>query len=132
MWIFSLIKIAEFYWLAVRLKCYKRNNINVEAISHKTIQITQNNCDMVKHKLQVTSWKLKSTSWNSKVQIQIHELWVQIHESLNQWKLKSSLFPKVISPKLLPNSWSNLHNHFLVIISCFTFLLLHGYGFSRL
>ena len=38
--------------------------------------------------------------------------------------LKSSSFPKTISPKLLDNLWGNLYVPFLVIISCFTFPLL--------
>ena len=31
----------------------------------------------------------------------------------------------------LGNSWGNSYFQFLAIISCFTFSLLHGYGFSR-
>ena len=45
--------------------------------------------------------------------------------------LKSSSFLKILSPKLLGNSWGNSHVQFLVIISCFTFPPLHVYGFSK-
>ena len=43
--------------------------------------------------------------------------------------VKSSWFPKILSPKLFGNWW--LYVQFLMIFSCFTFPLLHGYGFSR-
>ena len=79
------------------------------------------------------------------IRVQTHELQIQIHEFKNHWinehssqqsfkadKLNS--FPKIISPKLLRrlgDSWGNPYVQFLVIISCFTFPILHGYGFSR-
>ena len=43
--------------------------------------------------------------------------------------VKSSWLPKILSPKLFGNWW--LYVQFLMIFSCFTFPLLHGYGFSR-
>ena len=43
----------------------------------------------------------------------------------------SSLFPKTLWLKLFNNWWGSSCVQFLVIISYFTFPLLHGYGFSR-
>ena len=40
------------------------------------------------------------------------------------WALTNSLFAKIISPTLFGNSWGNSYVQFLVVISCFTLLLL--------
>ena len=46
--------------------------------------------------------------------------------------LKISSFPNILSLKLFGNPWGKLYDQFLVIISCFTFPLFYGYGFSRI
>ena len=45
--------------------------------------------------------------------------------------LKSSSFLNICSPELFGNLWGNSYVQFLVIISCYTFPPLHGYGFSK-
>ena len=72
--------------------------------------------------LRVTSSNLQVTSSNLRI---IKSIKTQVSS------LKSLSFPKIISPKLFGNSWRNSQVQFLVTISCFTFPLLHGYGFSR-
>ena len=67
------------------------------------------------------------TSSNSRVTSPNPQIIKWIKTQVNS--LKSCSFPKIVSPKLFGNSW--LYVKFLVIISCFTFPLLHGYGFSR-
>ena len=99
----------------------------------------------VKHELRVTSYKLRVESLKARVESLKPRVEIQkcefksmsyefestrIIKSMKTQvnRLKSSSFPKIISPKLLGNSWGNLYVQFLVIISCFTFPLLHGYG----
>ena len=106
--------------------------------------------DMVKHELRVTSYELrdtsyelrvkslkfKSASWNPRVtssNLQVTSSNPRIIKSMKTQvsSLKSSSFLKIVSPKLFGNSWGNSYVQFLVIISCFTFPPLHGYGFSK-
>ena len=106
----------------------------------------------VKHELRVTCCELRVESLKARIEIQSSNARVTSSNprvtssnpqvtSSNPWiikwiktqvsSLKSSSFPKILSPKLFGSSWGNLYFQFLVIISCFTFPLLHGYGFSR-
>ena len=103
--------------------------------------------DMVKHKLRVTSYVLRVQSLKARVEslkVRVEIQKCEFKSTSYEFKstssriiksmktqvnsLKSSSFPKIISPKLFSNSWGNLYVQFLVIISCFTFPLLHGYG----
>ena len=67
---------------------------------------------------RVTSSNLRVASSNPRVQ-----------ELFNQWKFSS--FPKILKLKCFGNLWGKSYFQFLVIISCFTFPLLHRYGFSK-
>ena len=90
------------------------------------------------HELRVPIHELRAQI--HELRVRTHELRVPIHELdfestriIKSMKtqvnsLKIPLFPKIISPKLFGNLWGNLNVQFLVIISCFTFPLLHGYG----
>ena len=82
--------------------------------------------EIQKCEFKSTSYEFKSTSYEFKSTISriIKSMKTQVNS------LKSSSFPKIISPKLFGNSWDNSYVKFLVIISCFTFPLLNGYGFG--
>ena len=109
------------------------------------------------YELRVESLKARVKTQNCEfkiheLQVQIRELQVQIHgvtssnSQVTRFKstsliiiksmktqvisLKSSSFPKIISPKLFDNSWGNSYVQFRVKIY-FMFPLLHGYGFRR-
>ena len=109
------------------------------------------------YELRVESLKARVKTQNCEfkiheLQVQIRELQVQIHgvtssnSQVTRFKstsliiiksmktqvisLKSSSFPKIISPKLFDNSWDNSYVQFRVKIY-FMFPLLHGYGFRR-
>ena len=64
------------------------------------------------NELNFTSYEFKSTSCKSK-------------STSREFKSTGS-FPKIISLKSVGNSWGILCVQFLVIISCFTFPLIHG------
>ena len=78
--------------------------------------------EFTSYEFKSTSYKLESTSHEFEFTRIIKSMKIQVNS------LKSSSFPKIISPKLFGNSWGNLYVQFLVIISCFTFPLLHGYS----
>ena len=81
------------------------------------------------YEFESTSYELKSTSYELKppiFEVESTRIIKSMKTQVNS--LKSSSFPKMISSKLFGNSWDNLYVQFLVIISCFTFPLLHGYG----
>ena len=110
--------------------------------------------DMVKHELRVASYEFRVESLKARVeglkaQVEIKSaisnprvtsskprvtssnLWIIKSIKTQLSSLKSSSFPKILRPKLFGNSWGNWYFPFLVIISCFTLPLLHGYGFNR-
>ena len=86
------------------------------------------------YEFKSTSYEFKSTSYEFKFTIyKFKATSSRIIKSMKTQvnSLKSSSFPRIISPQLFGSSWGNSYVQFLVIISCFTFPLLHGYGFSR-
>ena len=74
------------------------------------------------YEFKSTSYEFKSTSYEFKSTSAriIKSMTTQVKS------LKSSSFPKIISPKLFGSSWGNSYIQFLEIISCVTFPLLHG------
>ena len=78
----------------------------------------------------VTSSTLRVTSSNPRVISSNPRVTSSNPRVFSQWKssLKISSFPKILSLKSFGNSWGNSYVQFLVIISCFTFTLFHGYG----
>ena len=70
--------------------------------------------EIQKCEFESTSYEFESTSYEFESTRIIKSMKTQANS------LKSSSFPKIISPKL--------YIQFLVIVSCFTFPLLHGYG----
>ena len=119
--------------------------------------VTRYKLRITSYALRVTSWKLKSPIWklksaSSNLRVtspnpRVTSLNPQVTSSNPQVKssgsriiksmktqvnsFKSFSFSKIISPKSFGNSWDNSYVQFLAIISCFSFLLLHGYAFSR-
>ena len=69
-----------------------------------------------------TSYEFESTSHEFESTRIIKPMKTQVNS------LRSSSFPKIRSPKLFGNLLGNLYVQFLVMISCFTFPLPHGYG----
>ena len=102
------------------------------------------------YELRVKSLKFKSASWNPRVtssnprvtslnprvtssNLQVTSSNPRIIKSMKTQvsSLKSSSFLNICSPELFGNLWGNSYVQFLVIISCYTFPPLHGYGFSK-
>ena len=83
----------------------------------------------ISYEFKSISYGFKSTSSNSRVMSSNPRIIKSMKTQVIIFK--SFSFSKIISPKLFDNSWGKSHVQFLVIISCFTFLLLHGYCFSR-
>ena len=76
------------------------------------------------YEFKSTCLEFKSTSSSSNPRI-IKSMKTQVNS------LKSPSFLKIVNPELFVNLWGNSHVLFLVIISCFAFPTLHGYGFSK-
>ena len=85
-------------------------------------RVTNSNPGITRFNPQVTSSNLQVTRSNPRI---IKSMETQVSS------LKSSSFLKIISPKLFDNSSGNLYVQFLVVISCFLFPPLHGFGFSK-
>ena len=87
--------------------------------------------EIQKCEFKSTSYELKSTSYGfASTSYEFESTSSRIIKLMKTQvnSLKSSSFSKIISPKLFGNSWGNLYVQFLMIISCFTFSLLRGYG----
>ena len=109
--------------------------LRVESLKAR-IEIQSSNARVTSSNPRVTSSNSRVTSSNPRVtssntQVTSSNPWIIKWIKTQVSSLKSSSFPKILSPKLFSSSWGNLYFQFLVIISCFTFSLLHGYGFSR-
>ena len=86
------------------------------------VEIQKCEFESTSYEFESTSHEFESTSYEFESTRIIKSMKTQVNS------LKSSSFPKIISPKLFGNSWGNLYVQFLVIISFFTFPLLHGHG----
>ena len=93
---------------------FKSTSYEFESTSYE-FKSTSYEFESTSYEFEFTSYEFESTRIIKSMKTQVNSL-------------KSSSFPKIISPKLFGNSWGNLYVQFLVIISCFTFPLLHGYG----
>ena len=86
---------------------------------------------------QVTSLNPRAASSNGRVRVQIQEFknhLINENSSGPPWNfnsLKISSFLKILCLKSFGSSWGNSSFQCLMITSCFTFPLFHGYGFSR-
>ena len=96
-------------------KCeFKSTSRKFESTSYK-FESTSYVFESTSYEFESTSYEFESTRIIKSIKTQVNNL-------------KSSSFPSIISPKLFGNSWRNLYVQFLMIISCFTFTLLDGYG----
>ena len=128
---------------------FKSTSLNPRVTSSNS-GVTRSNPRVTSSNLQVTSSNPRVTCSNPRItssnpQLTSSNPWVTSSNSRvtgsNPWIVKSiktqerslKISPclKIISPKLFNNSWGNSYVQFLVIISCFTFPPLHGYGFSK-
>ena len=99
-------------------------------------QVASLNLRVSSSNLRATSLNVRITSSNARV-TSLNPPFTSSNPRINKPvktqanSLKSSSYPKIISPTLFDNSRGNSYIQFLVIISCFKFPLFHGYGFSR-
>ena len=102
----------------LRVASYK---LRVESLKAR-VEIQKCEFKSTSYEFKSTSYEFESTSHEFESTRIIKSMKTQVNS------LKSFSFSKIISPNLFGNSWGNLYVHFLVIISCFTFPLLHGYN----
>ena len=127
--IYGNIKI-DFLWLKSRCDMVK-HELRVESLKARAESLKAR-VEIQKCKFKSTSYEFKSTSYEfESTSYEFESTRITKSMKIQVNTLKSSSFPKIISPKLFGNSWGNSYVQFLVIISCFIFPLLHGYGFSR-
>ena len=120
-----------------------------DMVKHE-LRVTSYELRDTSYELRVKSLKFKSASWNPRVtssnprvtslnprvtssNLQVTSSNPRIIKSMKTQvsSLKSSSFLNICSPELFGNLWGNSYVQFLVIISCYTFPPLHGYGFSK-
>ena len=93
------------------------------------VRVTSSNPRVTSSNPRISSSNPRVTS--SDLQVTSSIPWIIKSMKTQVTSLKSSSFLKIVSPKLFGNLWDNSYILFLVIISCFTFPPLHGYGFSK-
>ena len=77
---------------------------------------------------EFTSYEFKTTSYTFKCTSS--RIIKSMKTQGNSLKI-SSFLSKILSLESFGNSWGNAYVQFLVINSCFTFPLFHGYSFSK-
>ena len=114
-------------WCELRVTSYKLRAKNLKA----RVESLKARVEVQKCEFKSTSYEFKSPSCGFKPRVTSLNPRVIKSMKTQVSSLKSFPFLKAISPKLLGNLWGNSYVKFLVIVSCFTFLQLHSYGFSK-
>ena len=85
-------------------------------------EFTSYKFESASYEFEFTSYKFESASYEFEFTS------YEFESTSYEFEFSSFEFESTGSnPKLFGNSWGNLYVEFLVIISCFTFPLLHGY-----
>ena len=106
----------------MKFKSASSNSQATSWIHELRVNSTSYEFEFTSYEINSTSYEFQSTSYEFEFMRIIKSIKTQINS------FKSSLFFKIISPKIFDNLWGNLYVQFLMITSFFTFPLLYGYG----